>query len=93
MEQENEPVTQPECPSKISLPLRGAIPFLALMILMLAALFLTAGTFRWLEDWILLGLAIVNMVLLANLLPPGQAPDFSGSVVRNLYPGLSYVLR
>ncbi len=31
---------------------------------MLAELFLTAGTFRWLEAWILLGLVIVNMVLL-----------------------------
>ncbi|MEL7643561.1 MAG: hypothetical protein AAGU25_05590 [bacterium] len=64
LEQENEPVTQPECPSKIPLPLRGQSAFSSWIFLMLAELFLTASTFRWLEAWILLGLAIVNMVLL-----------------------------
>lgn len=70
-DQENKPETQPEDISKILPTLRGAIRFLALVIVMLAALFLTASTFRWLEAWILLGLAIMNMVLLASLLPPG----------------------
>lgn len=43
---------------------RGAIRFLALCLITGAALFLTAGTFRWAEAWILMALAIINMGVL-----------------------------
>ena len=69
MKREIKPVNQPKGISSIPPTLRGAIRFLALTGLMLLALFLSAGTFRWLEAWILLGMAVLNMVILAALLP------------------------
>jgi protein-S-isoprenylcysteine O-methyltransferase Ste14 len=68
MDQENKPENQAKGTSSIPPSVRGAVRFLALMVLMLAALFLSAGTFRWLEAWILLGMAMLNMVILAALL-------------------------
>jgi protein-S-isoprenylcysteine O-methyltransferase Ste14 len=49
---------------KLSPHYRGAIRFLSLCLITGAALFLTAGTFKWVEAWILMGMAVVNMGVL-----------------------------
>lgn len=69
MNQDDSSANQAKGISSIPPALRGAIRFLALTGLMLMALFLSAGTFRWLEAWILLGMAVLNMVILATTLP------------------------
>jgi uncharacterized membrane protein len=69
MNQDDSSANQAKGISSIPPALRGAIRFLALTGLMLMALFLSAGTFLWLEAWILLGMAVLNMVILSALLP------------------------
>ncbi len=70
MEKQSPSDNSPRGSASIPPTVRGIVRFVALFALMMAALLLSAGTWQWLEAWILLGFGILNMIMIGLALSP-----------------------